>query len=97
MQSPPDELELQQIYSARFTDKTAYRTEVWKVLVRFFGQWFPKSGTVLDLGAGYCEFINNVDVGVKYAMDLNPQIRKQAAKGVIAWYTYSLRKVSSSN
>jgi SAM-dependent methyltransferase len=83
MQSSPDELELQQIYSARFTGKTAYRTEVWKVLVRYFSQWFPQTGTVLDLGAGYCEFINNADARVKYAMDLNPHVRKQTAEGVI--------------
>lgn len=82
MRSAPDGPELQRIYSARFAGKTDYRTQVWRVLVRFFGQWIPSTGTVLDLGAGYCEFINNAAARVKYAMDLNPIVHKQAAGDV---------------
>jgi len=82
MRASPDGLELQRIYSARFAGKTDYRTQVWRVLAPFFGQWFPSTGTVLDLGAGYCEFINNAVAGVKYAMDLNPVVHQQAAGDV---------------
>jgi SAM-dependent methyltransferase len=82
MRSTPDGPELQRIYSTRFAGKTDYRTQVWKVLAPYFGQWFPSTGTVLDLGAGYCEFINNATARVKYAMDLNPGIRDQAAPDV---------------
>jgi len=80
MPSAPQGSELQQIYGARFAGKTEYRTKVWKVLVSYFGQWFPSNGTVLDLGAGYCEFINNAAARVKYAMDLNPDVHKRAAE-----------------
>jgi len=73
---------LQRTYSARFAGKTDYRAKVWRVLAPYFGQWFPASGTVLDLGAGYCEFVNHTEVRVKYAMDLNPEIHKRAAQGV---------------
>src|SRR5262249_55932064 len=45
--------------------------------------WVPASGTVLDLGAGYCEFINNASAGRKYAMDLNPDIHQRAAAGIM--------------
>ncbi len=84
MKSPGDcqERTLQQIYSNRFAGKADYRTKVWRVLAPYFGQWFPPTGTVLDLGAGYCEFINNANAGQKYAMDLNPDVHKQAAPGV---------------
>jgi SAM-dependent methyltransferase len=82
MRSSPDGPELQRIYSARFAGKTHYRTQVWQVLAPFFGQYFPSTGAVLDLGAGYCEFINNATANVKYAMDLNPEVRKQAAQNV---------------
>jgi SAM-dependent methyltransferase len=71
------------MYDARFAGKTDYRTRVWRVLAPYFGQWFPATGTVLDLGAGYCEFINNAAARVKYAMDLNPEIHQRAAEGVI--------------
>jgi SAM-dependent methyltransferase len=76
------ESELDRIYSARFEGKAAYRAKVWKVLALFFGQWFPRTGTILDLGAGYCEFINHAVAHAKYAMDMNPAVHKQAAKDV---------------
>jgi SAM-dependent methyltransferase len=80
--SSPDGPDLQRIYDARFAGKTGYRTQVWRVLAPYFGQWFPATGTVLDLGAGYCEFINSATAGVKYAMDLNPDAGKWAAQGI---------------
>lgn len=83
MRSSPDGPELQRIYGARFAGNTVYRTRIWRVLASYFSQWFPSTGTVLDLGAGYCEFINNATASVKYAMDLNPDVRKRAAQGVI--------------
>lgn len=73
---------LQRIYAKRFTGKTEYRTQVWKVLALFFSKWLPGSGIVLDLGAGYCEFINNAAATVKYAMDLNPDVHEQAEQDV---------------
>jgi len=82
MQASPDGSELQRIYSNRFAGKTDYRNQVWTVWVAFFDQWFPRTGTVLDLGAGYCEFINNAAAGAKYAMDLNPATRERAAGDV---------------
>jgi SAM-dependent methyltransferase len=78
----PGAAELERIYSTRFAGKSAYRTQVWKVLAPYFAQWLPANATVLDLGAGYCEFINNVSAAAKYAMDLNPALREQAAPGV---------------
>jgi SAM-dependent methyltransferase len=82
MPPTPDETQLQQIYDTRFAGKTEYRTRVWRILAPFFGQWFPAGGTVLDVGAGFCEFINNADAAVKYAMDLNPAVHKRAAPGI---------------
>ena len=68
--SPED---LQRIYGARFNDNLQYRKAVWSVL---FADWFAKyvkpADTVLDLGCGYGEFINQVRCHKKFAMDLNP-------------------------
>lgn len=67
------ENELSRIYSARFNETAAYRNRVWQILTEhFFSRWIPVSSTVLDLGCGYGEFINNVVAGRKMAMDLNP-------------------------
>ncbi len=65
--------DLQQIYRRRFEASQAYRNEVWKVLTaRFFQRYVDEAGTVLDLGCGSGEFINNIRCAVKYGMDLNP-------------------------
>jgi len=67
------ETELSKIYSVRFAETAAYRNRVWEILTkRFFSRWIPASSTVLDLGCGYGEFINNVEAKQKLAMDLNP-------------------------
>lgn len=41
----------------------------------FFVRWIHPDQSVLDLGCGYCEFINNVAAAKKFAMDLNPSAR----------------------
>lgn len=69
--------ELQQIYRNRFSQTSAYRQKVWQVLTaEFFQRWIPPESTVLDLGCGYGEFINNISAARKYAMDLNPDARQ---------------------
>jgi len=65
--------ELSKIYHRRFIRTAAYRNKVWQVLTReFFNRWVGSGDTVLDLGCGYGEFINNIPAGRKLAMDLNP-------------------------
>lgn len=75
--------ELATIYAARFAETSAYRGRVWQVLVpAFFQQFAPESGTVLDLGCGYGEFINNVRAKNKLAMDLNPDSKARLSPAV---------------
>ena len=74
--------DLDAIYKARFQNQELYRKQVWAVLVRYFSRWIPANSAVLDLGCGYCEFINQVHSSAKYGMDLNPEAHKQAAPDV---------------
>jgi SAM-dependent methyltransferase len=70
--------ELQRIYLARFEQNLEYRRKVWQVLISdFFGQHLRPQDTVLDLGCGYGEFINQIRVQKKLAMDLNPDAAKR--------------------
>ena len=65
--------DLQRIYGARFAGNLAYRRKVWKVLIpSFFQKYIAPNDVVLDLGCGYGEFINTVQCGKKFGMDLNP-------------------------
>ena len=75
--------ELSKIYHRRFVRTAAYRNKVWQVLTReFFNQWVAPDATVLDLGCGYGEFINNIPARCKLAMDLNPDAPLHLAAGV---------------
>jgi ubiquinone/menaquinone biosynthesis C-methylase UbiE len=75
---------LRRLYASRFTaaDGPA-RDAVWRVLCTdFFQRWIDPGSTVLELGAGYCEFINNIQAGEKIAVDLNPEIKRLANSDV---------------
>jgi SAM-dependent methyltransferase len=79
----PASAELRETYERRFAGLENRRKEVWTVLNRnFFQQWIDPAATVLDLGAGYCEFINSIQAKQKLALDLNPATASHAAEGV---------------
>ncbi len=59
-------------YESRFKFNPE-RTRVWKEIARFHQKFVPEGGTVLDLGAGYCDFINNITARKKYAVDTSPE------------------------
>jgi SAM-dependent methyltransferase len=75
--------ELERIYRNRSDAHTAYRLRVWQTLVdRFFSRFVARDAVVLDLGAGRGEFINNIQCGKKFAMDLNPDTRQYLSPDV---------------
>jgi SAM-dependent methyltransferase len=81
---PHSESDLEAIYTRRFSGKEQYRIRVWSVLTsQFFSQWIPKSGSVLELGCGYCEFINQIEAAQKYGMDLNPNSGRNTGNDVV--------------
>ena len=69
-------MDVKSIYLNRFApDELVAMRQVWAVLTRgFFQRFIDPAGTVLDLGAGYCHFINAVKPRRKIAMDANPRI-----------------------
>ncbi len=78
------ETELDRIYANRFPEaERAAKARLWRTLCdAFFSRYVPADGTVLDIGAGYCEFINHVRAARRIAVDLNPDTAKAAAKEV---------------
>jgi SAM-dependent methyltransferase len=75
--------DLQKLYTTRFTGQEDYRNRIWRLLTsEFFSRWVKPTDTVLDLGCGYGEFINNISAAKKYAMDLNPSTRNQVVPDV---------------
>ena len=75
---------LSDLYEHRFSAAERERkTALWKVLCQsFFQKYVRESDTVVDLGAGYCEFINNIRCAKKYAVDLSEDTQTAAAEDV---------------
>jgi len=71
------------LYRLRFEKDIKIRNEIWKVLCQdFFQKYIKTTDTICDLGAGFCEFINNIKAQNKIAIDVNPESRKYAASNV---------------
>src|SRR5215472_9555211 len=77
-------MKLSRLYALRFSrNEQERKNRVWRVLCRtFFQRYVDRDDTVLDLGAGYCEFINNIVCGRRIAVDLSDEARLHANPGV---------------
>jgi len=81
---PDIDQDLDVLYQHRFPkEELANKNRIWQVLCRqYFSRFVGPNETVVDIGAGYCEFINNIQAAHKIAVDLNPDVRKFAADGI---------------
>ncbi|SRR5258706_682799 len=76
-------MDVQSIYERRFTPDLEFRDAMWKILCRdFFQHYIDSKGHVLEIGAGYCEFINNIQSKYKTGVDINPDVKNHAASDV---------------
>lgn len=75
---------IDKLYSERFNKSELEKKQrLWKILcAEFFQKFISPNSALLDMGAGYCEFINNIKAKEKYAVDLNPDTPRFAATGV---------------
>ena len=58
------------------------RRRVWKAIAEYLQQFIAPSGTIVDIGAGYCDFINQIEAATKYAVDTNPDVAGLVGPGV---------------
>jgi SAM-dependent methyltransferase len=77
---------LGELYDAYFKTRFGYdprRDLVWKEVVRWLQHKFIAADSrVLDVGAGYCNFINHVVARERHAVDVFSEFPKYAARGV---------------
>jgi ubiquinone/menaquinone biosynthesis C-methylase UbiE len=85
-------------YQSRYTWNRD-RTVVWKEIVRYLSPYLKGAKTVVDLGAGYCDFINNVSAENRIAVDMSPDFDQFAAEGVrtVQSNVTDLRKIPNSS
>lgn len=79
-------MNLRALYASRFSaDDLCWKGSVWQVLYQdLLRRFIEPANTLVDLGAGSCEFINAVDAPRRIAVDLNPDVLSHAAPGVEA-------------
>jgi SAM-dependent methyltransferase len=72
------------LYEQRFDPaERRAKARLWQILCAdFFQRYVRESDAVLDLGAGFCEFINHIRCGEKWAVDADEHVRNLAAPDV---------------
>jgi SAM-dependent methyltransferase len=73
-----------ELYDTRFSAaERRAKDAVWRVLAeRFFQRWVPADATLLDLGAGLCEFVNHIRCRERWAVDTDERLASFAGPGV---------------
>lgn len=60
----------------------AGRLRVWKAITEYLQQFVGSNKTVLDLGCGYGDFINNISAKKKYGLDIGSKVKGHLADDV---------------
>lgn len=69
-------------YHAAHLRSEPARAILWRVLADHLSRYIPHDGCVLEIGAGYCDWINNVRARIRIAVDLWREFPRYAAAGV---------------
>jgi SAM-dependent methyltransferase len=69
-------------YHASHLTYDPVRRVVWAAVARHLASYIPPDAAVLELGAGYCDWINNVRAARRVAVDIWPEMPSFAASGV---------------
>jgi len=74
----------QAIYRHRFSEAELESNRLlWAPICRYLQRYVNPDGVTLDLGAGYCHFINQIQSREKIAVDINADaLRRYATPGV---------------
>ncbi len=80
----PNALIEPELYAQRFSERDlASASAIWKPIAGYLQPYVDRSGTTLDLGAGFCHFINAIESSGKIAVDINAALlARYAAPGV---------------
>lgn len=68
-------------YQSRFVFDSG-RDGVWQALCRYLRKYISENATVLELGAGYCSFINQINSAERHALDISPAMQPFADPSV---------------
>jgi SAM-dependent methyltransferase len=74
------------------------RGEIWRAIAAHLAGWIPPDAAVVELGAGYCAWINAVRAARRVAVDLWTDLPRHAGPGVepLVLDVTSLRQMGSA-
>jgi cyclopropane fatty-acyl-phospholipid synthase-like methyltransferase len=58
------------------------RKRVWKAICEYLSRYIPPDSSVLELGSGYCDFINNIVAKNRVAVDMDKNSGSYCDKSV---------------
>ncbi len=90
-------MDVRKLYQERFSSEDLRKKNgIWKVLCgSFFQRFIREDQAVVDVGAGYCEFINHIRCAKKLAVDPNEDTARHAAPDVRVFTDLSFLKDGS--
>ncbi len=83
-------------YQSRYIPNSSRRV-VWQEIVNYLKNFIKPDSAVLDLGAGYCDFINTVKAKIKYAVDISSESARHADSDVKTFTCRAWELTSISN
>lgn len=91
----------EQVYKQRWTKAELDKVnKVWETLVKsFFQSLVGENAKTLDIGCGFCHFLNHLQAKEKVGVDANPDARRYASSDVTFYYSddLSLRTLPSQH
>src|SRR5438128_67379 len=72
---------MERYFDTRYTYDSG-RQRVWKAIAESLAEHFVDRDAILELGAGYCDFINQVTASKKFALDRDTASTKYCAPDV---------------
>ncbi len=70
------------------------RQIVWKAISEYLQNFVAPSSVIMDVGAGYCDFINQIRGSRKYAIDVNPDVGRWCNDGVQFLHVTEIESIS---
>jgi SAM-dependent methyltransferase len=74
--------ELMSTYHEAHLTPDPSRAVVWRAVAGYLASRVPPKADVLEIGAGYCAWINHVRAARRVAVDIWPELPRYAARGV---------------
>lgn len=90
---------LTNLYKNRFPEaEQKKRRLMWQAIYNLtLKRFVPQNAVVMDIGAGKCELLNVINCKTKFAVDLNPDVKKYAEKQTHVLYMSALDIPSKLN